>query len=130
MNREVLNEALLALVLLAIPVLPVALWQMPVGSLPMRLLAAGALLAAAWVLMLGVIRVLTSRAIVGAVALALGLLLLFGCNAAGLFDAVGLWGGPQPMWEYMGRPGTGSSARRIVPVADSVMNTDVLPGPP
>ena len=34
MNRVALKEALLALALLASPVLPVALWQMPDGTLP------------------------------------------------------------------------------------------------
>ncbi|HKI97498.1 MAG TPA: hypothetical protein VKB51_03385 [bacterium] len=90
MNREELKESLLALALLAIPVLPVAIWQMQDGSALARMGAALALLVSAWGLSLGSIKVLTSKAIVGTAALALGLLFLLGCSAAGVFEAVGL----------------------------------------
>ena len=90
MNRETFKQELIMLGLLAIPVLPVSLWEMPEGSLIERAGAALALLAAAWVLTLGTINVLTSKALSGAAALALGLLLLAGFQAAGVFSAVGL----------------------------------------
>lgn len=90
MNRDALKETVMALALLAIPVLPVSLWEMPAGSWTDKGLAALVLLLAAWALSVGVIEVLDRRVRTGIIALVAGLLLLAGCDAVGVFDAVGL----------------------------------------
>jgi hypothetical protein len=90
MHREDTRDTLLSLLLLAIPVVPVALYEMEVGSLLERLGATLALWAITCALCFGTVRVVTSRALLGATALALALLALYGLHLGGVFEAVGL----------------------------------------
>lgn len=88
--RDEWRDTLLGLAVLAMTILPVALYQMEQGSALERLLAALALWGVGCAFAVGVVRVITSRAIVGIAMLVLGLLVLYGLDAAGVFESVGL----------------------------------------